>query len=218
MNNESSAYDKKARLNFERNLYYCPIEITNTMKKNLLALLLIFVSGNVCNGQFYKSLLPSPEFSNALEKIVLDFRLNFSSIQGNSLNNERDAETFESVVKLPGANNCTVYKFHSKVDTSASWQAVMYKGDNYKEAAKIYENVFRQVKKSQIRWIDKSMVGFYGDMQKPEEELKFTESTLRLDLDDKRYKHFEADIEMVSTYDGWEVHLNLQTRHPDDNS
>ena len=92
----------------------------------------------------------------------------------------------------------------------------MYKGDNYKEAARAYENVFRLVKKSQIRWIDKSVVSFDGEMQKPSEELRFTASTLRFGLDDKRYKNFEADIEMVSTYNGWEVHLNLQTKHPDD--
>lgn len=188
------------------------------MKKTLLASLLMILSYSFCNGQFYKSVLPSPEFTSALEKIVLDFRVNFSSIQGNSLTNQSDAETYESVVKLPGAISCFVYKFHSKEDTTASWQALMYKGDSYKDAARTYENVFRMVKKSQVKWIDKSTVGFDGEMQKPAEELKFTVSTLSFSLDDKRYKHFEADVEMVSTYDGWEVHLNLQTRHPDDNS
>lgn len=188
------------------------------MRKNFFALLLLLLCTNFCKAQFYKSLLPSPEFSSALEKIVLDFRLNFSTIQGDSLTNEGEAEMYESTVKLPGASECFIYKYHSKADTTASWQAIMYKGDNYKEASRIYENVFRQVKKTQVRWVDKSMVGFTGEMEKPTEELKFSVSTLHFSLDDKRYKNFEADVEMVSTYNGWEVHLNLQTKHPDDGS
>jgi hypothetical protein len=185
------------------------------MRKPFFTLLLILFTANFCKAQFYKSVIPSPEFSAALEKIVLDFRINFSSIQGSSLDNQGDAETFESTVRLPGAANCIIYKYHSKLDTTASWQGVMYKGDDFKEASRIYENVFRLVKKSQVRWIDKSFAGFSGEMEKPAETLRFTVSTLRFELEDKRYKNFQADIEMVSTYNGWEVHLNLQTKRPD---
>lgn len=186
------------------------------MRKQFFVLLLALLSFNLCKAQFYKSLLPSPEFSTALEKIVLDFRVNFSTIQGNQIAKQTESETYESTVKLPGASECLIYQYHSKADTTASWQAIMYKGDDFKEAARTYENVFRLVKKSQVRWIDKSYVGFNGDMEKPTEDLRFTVSTLQFQLDDKRYKNFEADIEMVSTYDGWEVHLNLQTKNPDE--
>ncbi len=86
----------------------------------------------------------------------------------------------------------------------------MYKGDDFKEAGKIYKNVFRLVKKSQIKWIDKTFVGFTGEMEKPAETLRFTVSTLNFTLEDKRYKNFQADVEMISNYSGWEVHLNLQ--------
>ena len=188
------------------------------MKKTLILLLFIVSCTSFCQAQFYKSVLPSPEFSNALEKIVLDFRINFASIRGNALTSEGEAESYESTVKLPGASECVIYNYHSKADTTASWQAVMYRGDNYKEASRAYENVFRLVKKSQVKWIDKTLVGFSGEMEKPAEQLRFTVSTLRFSLDDNRYKDFEADVEMVSTYDGWEVHLNLQTKHPDDHS
>lgn len=186
--------------------------------RKLLFVLLLLLSAHLCEAQFYKAVLPSPEFSSALEKIVLDFRSNFSTILGASRSTQTDFETYESTVKLPGASECLIYKYHSKADTTASWQGIMYKGDDYKTASKTYENVFRLIKKTQIHWIDKSVVGFSGEMEKPAEELRFTVSTLRFDLDDKRYKHFKADVEMVSTYDGWEVHVNLQTKQPDDHS
>lgn len=179
-------------------------------------LVALFVFGfNFAHAQFYKSLLPSPEFSSALEKIVLDFRLNFKTIQGQSIDKQGEADIFESAAKLPGVSECLIYQYHSDLDTTASWQGIVYKGDDYKEAAKAYENIFKLVKKSQIRWIDKSIVGFGGEMQKPTEELRFTVSTLNFLLDDPRYDKFEAEVEMLTTFNGYEVHLNLQTKKPD---
>lgn len=183
--------------------------------KGFLLALVIFAF-NFCDAQFYKSVLPSPEFSNALEKIVLDFRLNFKTIQGDSLSKETGVDIYASTVKLPGASECVIYHYHSLLDTTASWQALMYRGEDYKEAARTYQNVFRMVKKSQVKWIDKSLVGFSGEMQQPKDDLRFAASTLKFDLEDRRYKHFQATVEMVSTYSGWEVHLNLETKKPDE--
>ena len=157
-----------------------------------------------------------PEFSDALEKIVLDFRLNFKTIKGDNILKQAEVETYESTVKLPGASECIIYNFHSLLDTTASWQALMYRGEDYKEAARTYENVFRLVKKSHVRWIDKSYIGFSGEMQPAKEDLKFAVSTLNFALDDRRYKKFLAEVELVSTYSGWEVHLNLETKKPDE--
>lgn len=185
------------------------------MKKYILLSLLATLTFNFCNAQFYKTALPSPEFSTALQKIVLDFRVNFASIQGTAIVQQSEAEIYESTVKLPGATDCVIYKYHSKADTTASWQAIMYRGDDYKEASKVYENVFKQVRKTRIQWIDKSIVGFSGEIEKPSESLRFSVSTLRLELDDNRYKLFMADIELLTNYNGWEVRVNLQTKRPD---
>jgi hypothetical protein len=185
------------------------------MIKKLLVLLFISATAKVCDAQFYKSFAPSPEFSSALEKIVLDFRFNFETIKGNIISELDDVRMFESTVKLPGANECIIYYFNSMVDTTASWQAVMYRGHDYKEAARMYQNVFRLVKKSQVHWIDKSSIGFAGELETPKEELRFATSTLNFKLEDERYKKFKAEVELISTYGGWEVHLNLHSKKPD---
>ena len=185
------------------------------MKRPVFALLLTCFIFNFCDAQIYKSIAPSPEFGIALQKIVLDFRNNFSNIQGNNISEQGEADLYESTIKLPGALECVIYNFHSKADTTASWQGIMYRGDDYREASRTYENVFRIVKKSQVKWIDKSYIGFSGTLEKPSEDLRFKVSTLRFLLDDNRYKKFSADVEIVSTYDGWEVRLNLQTRKED---
>ena len=166
--------------------------------------------------QFYKSIIPSPEFTKTLEKIVLDFRFNYNNIKGNSLMQEGGTETFESSIKLPGSQDCSITYYSSKVDTSASWQAILYKGSNYQEAVRIYQNIFRLVKKSHLNWIDRSLMRFTGSLEPAKEEIGFATSILQLDVEDVRYKKFAAEIELVSnSYDSFEVHLNLQNRKND---
>ncbi|HEX8459792.1 MAG TPA: hypothetical protein VF623_00115 [Segetibacter sp.] len=182
------------------------------MKTKLSIVLLFILTSAISNAQFYKAVLPSPEFTTALEKVVLDFRFNFENIKGSSLADEGDVRTFESSVNLPGAKQCLIRYFNSLQDTTASWQAIMYDGEDYKEAKKVYENAFRLVKKSQIKWIDKSLKGFTGELEAPKEAVRFTLSTLNFDLDDEKYKWILAEVEMVSTYSGWVVHLNLHAK------
>ncbi len=162
------------------------------MTKRIFLFLVIIVSNHLCKAQFYKSFLPSAEFSAALEKIVVDFRVNFKTIQGNSLLQQSESEVYESTVKLPGSEDCVIYNYHSVKDTSASWQAVMYRGTDFNDAANTYKNVFKLVRKSHITWIDKSSAGFTGELEPPREDVRFAVSTLRFNLNDRRYKNFEA--------------------------
>ena len=91
----------------------------------------------------------------------------------------------------------------------------MYDGEDYEEAKKIYINTFRLVNKSRIRWIDRSIAAFNGEMEKPDGNITFSTSMLQLNVSDPRYKNFFAEIEMTSGYNGWEVHLNLHSKKDD---
>ena len=101
------------------------------------------------------------------------------------------------------------------MDTTASWQAIMYDGDSYDQAVKVYKNTYRLVQKSRIKWVDRSIVSFVGEMEKPDENVSFATSLLQLNVTDPRYRNFYANIELTSSYSGWEVHLNLHSRKDD---
>lgn len=178
----------------------------------MIPALLFLILATTSHSQFYKSVLPSPDFSQALEDVILDFRTDYRNIQGDRLEGGAEIDVFESLAKLPGSIHCTILRFRSAKDTTAGWQAIMYDGDDFKEAARIYENTFRLVKKSRIKWIDRSLVNFAGDLQKPNTDLRFTSSTLSLQLEDERYKDFEALVELQSTYIGYTVALSLHKK------
>jgi hypothetical protein len=186
------------------------------MRKQLVVTTVFLLSVTFSDAQFYKTLIPSPDFSIALEKVVSDFRYNFKHIISDSLSGLGESETYRSSVKLPGAVDCFIYKFHSAKDTTASFQALMYDGDDYKEAVRIYKNTFRLVSKSKIQLIDKSVISFGGNLEEPTEDVRFTVSTLQLNTPDYRYNKFRGEVELISTFSGWKVHLNLHNVKADE--
>ncbi|MBI3884002.1 MAG: hypothetical protein HY305_07310 [Sphingobacteriales bacterium] len=124
-------------------------------------------------------------------------------------------EAYNSKVSLPGAIHNVIYRFHSSIDTTASWQAIFYEGDNYEAAAKAYKNLYKLIKNSSVKWVDNSQIGFSGQLMPPRESLRFTLSTLTLDVVDRLYRTFVIEIEMINSFESWEVHMNLQNKRND---
>ena len=185
------------------------------MKKTTTLLFLFLCAFQFTQAQFFKPGKPSEAFSDSLSIIVLDFKKNFSTIEGKQLASQGEMDVYRSKVSIPGAIHCAVYRFHSLEDTTASWQAIMYEGESYEEAVKIYKATFNNLVKSKMKWVDKSTISFMGELEVPDENIRFTVTPLRLSIIDLPYRRFWGEIELTSTYDGWEVHLNLHNKKSD---
>jgi len=185
------------------------------MKKTLLTTFLCIVVF-LSHAQIIKPAIKANNaFADSLTEIVTDYSNNFKNIQGDLLPAEIDADTYLSKIGLPGATGCVIKRYHSVVDNSASWQAVLFTSDSYEEAVKYYKKVFTQIKKIKVKGINSSTGVFEGTMEKLDENVRFSVSSLRLKTPDFRYRNFAADIELVNNYDGWEVHLNLYKKKKD---
>lgn len=179
-----------------------------------LAVLIIF--SNSVRSQLVKNPLPASQFSESLNKVVTDFRTNYRGIQGEPLSPEGETDVFRSNVKLPGSVSSVILRFHSKIDTTASWQAVMFQGDTYEKALKAYRHTSRLLNRSRVNLTGNTPVGFSGKLNEPEANVTFASSAFKLDTEDPHYSKFYAEIEMVNTgFDSWEVRLNLHNRRAD---
>jgi len=183
--------------------------------KKIKLLIFSFFAFACVQAQLIKPTPKTNPFEDSLSKVVLDFKNNFTNLQSDRLPVEIDADTYQSNICLPGATHCIVMRYHSVVDNSASWQAILYTGENYEEAVKVYKNVFGQIKKTKVKGIDSSPASFEGAIENPDENVRFTVSSLRLKAEDNRYTNFAADVELMNNYDGWEVHLNLYKKKKD---
>ncbi len=179
---------------------------------------IIFFSLLSCSTQFSqaqflkKTATPGSSFSDSLSKIVLDFKNNFSRIQAAALPEQPEVETYLSKICLPLSAHCVIYRYHSVQDKTGSWQAVMYAGESFEEAMKVYKNTFNQIKKTTVNGIANKPAPFEGEMENPDENVSFAVSSLRLKTEDKIYKNLVAEIELSNSYEGWEVHLNIYSK------
>ena len=184
-------------------------------KTLLLSLALLFIT--TVHAQFSIKPAPSPAFSENLSKITRAFRNNYYAVQGDKLSSQDDMDVYSSAVVLPGAQHCVIYRFHSKTDTTASWQGIMYAGDNYKQALKIYKDNCKLVNRCKINLEGSAAAVFTGKIDQPESDLRFVSSVFSLNTKDAAYDQFYAEVELVNlNFDQWEVRLNLQNKKDDD--
>ncbi|MEO7768624.1 MAG: hypothetical protein ABIS01_14435 [Ferruginibacter sp.] len=185
------------------------------MKKTFTYLLIFLLAFHCSNAQFYKSFLSSGAFSDSLSIIVQDFKNNFLAIEGNQLTTQAEMEVYQSKATVPGALHSAIFRFHSLTDPTASWQAIMYESESHEEAMKIYKNTVRQLLTSKMKWADNRIVSFTGKLEVPRENPAFAVTTLKLNIPDKAYRIFFAEVELTNSYYGWEVHLNLHNKRDD---
>lgn len=184
------------------------------MRKSLSLLLAMQLMLSLSYGQFVKKEIPST-FSLSLASIIENYPNNYRLIQGELLQPDEDRDIFKSTLELPGATDCVIYRFHSKEDTTASWQGILYEGEEFKEAVKVYKNCFRNLKQTKFK-VGISHYSLDGEMENPSEELRFTTSTLRPVTYSGLYNNFMAEVEMINSITGWTVRLNLHSRKNDD--
>ena len=185
---------------------------SSPMKKLTACCLFIIGLTYSCTAQFYKSLLPNDAFADSLAIIVQDFNSNFTNIEGKLFETTNDMDVYRSKTVLPGALHCSIYRSHSKEDLSASWHAIMYEGENYDRALKMYKQIVREVKKSNISKTTEEQVFFIGEMENPKPSVRFTVTTLKLKINEEIFQNFYAEIELVGSFDGWMVQLNLHNK------
>jgi len=187
------------------------------MKKNIFVFIAFLLCSGGCYSQSLKSIVPTPGFSDALGKIVLDFRFGYHTIQVDSLYTPQNGyEEYGSSIILPGSTDNEILRFHSVEDTTASFQSTFYQGDDYNEAVKSYKSCIHLLKKSLFKWFDKTIVSFGGKEEEPDPNLSFASTTLRVtNIEDKRYKNFCAEVEMAGDVNGWKVHINFEVKNLD---
>lgn len=157
----------------------------------------------------------SNDFTSGIVEVVQNFGNNFRNIQGDPLPAEEQRDIYRSLVTLPGSLQNVIYRFHSKEDTTASWQSLLFSGEGYDNAVKAYKNACRNLGKTRIIF-PSGTTGFSGKINNPDPSLNFTTSLFRLDTEEPAYQNFYAEVELINTgLESWDVQLNLHSRKED---
>jgi hypothetical protein len=151
-----------------------------------------------------------------IDAVLQDFPNNLRHISGELVMAEGEFENYASVLILPDVQDCIVTRWHSKRDTTASWQAKMFSSDDYDAAEKQYRRLYTQLKACHMTLADSSMILLEGDWKPAKDGAAFTTSTLRLKTDDWRYREVKIDLELIYQLADWAVQINIVSKRPDD--
>ena len=154
-------------------------------------------------------------FSRVMEAVLHDFPNNYRNITGDLVLDQAEIENYASLVQLPGASECIITRYHSEEDTTASWQAKMFRGEDFKEVAQRYKDLYKQLKGCYLRLVDGSLIFLDAEWEAPTEEKPFVMSTLRLITGDHRYKEMKVDLEMVYELSEWTININVTGKKDD---
>ncbi len=155
-------------------------------------------------------------FPSAIDSVLRDFPHNLRHITGPLVLAEGEFENYASLVGVPDAQSCVVTRYHSADDTTASWQAKMYSGDNFDEANRQYQQLFRQLKTCYVKLVDGSIIYLEGQWEPAKDGASFTTSTLRLMTGDWQYKEVKVELELVYLLADWAVNINIVSKRRDD--
>ncbi|GGA89659.1 hypothetical protein GCM10011511_11120 [Puia dinghuensis] len=155
-------------------------------------------------------------FPAVIDSVLKDFPNNLRNITGQLVLAQGEFENYASVVELPGAESCIITRWHSFDDTTASWQAQMFRSEHFSEASGRYHALFRQLQGCYLKLVDGSKFYLAGDWEPAKEEAPFTTSTLRLRTGDERYKEVKVEVELVFLVTDWAVHINIVSKKRDD--
>lgn len=184
------------------------------MKKIMFALVALTAATGAFSQTSYAS-FKDESFSKVMEAVVHDYPNNYRNISGDLVLEQAEIDNYVSLVQLPGASECVVTRYHSLEDTTASWQAKMFRSEDFKEASQRYKELYRQLKGCYLRLVDGSILYMNAEWESPTEEKPFVMSTLRLATGDDRYKEMKIDLEMVYQFPEWTININVSGKKKD---
>jgi len=155
-------------------------------------------------------------FHAVIDSVLRDFPNNLRNITGDLVLAQGEFENYASTVELPGAESCIITRWHSTEDTTAAWQARMYKGQDFTEASRLYRESFRRLNGCYLKLVDGSKFFLAGDWEPAKEEAPFTTSTFRVQTGDERYQEVKVEVELVFLVTDWAVNVNIVSKKRDD--
>lgn len=185
------------------------------MKKLTNLLLAVMVMSLSVHAQFRIDKDPPPGFVKAVETILGDFPYNYRHITGDLVEATGDWHQYASTVNLPGSEACLVGLYHSELDTTASWQALMFRSETFGKAAAAYKHLYQHLKLCKLRMVDGSVYYLDGDYEEALEDVDFTTSALRVETADERFKEFHIELELLYKLDEWVVNVNMVSKKKD---
>jgi hypothetical protein len=185
-------------------------------EKTLTLLIVVFTVFTPGHAQL-RNLNNSPEFRNALDKVMADYGNRFRNIKGGSVIDNPESSEYESTVKLPGAEECTVVQMRNTKHETAAWQALMLSTDDYEAASKKYRQLYNQLQNIPVHLDDGGRNYIVkGELDKPSDEKKIISTIFNLTPETTLSQKLHIELSMAYELMQWKVRITIYDKEEDE--
>lgn len=159
----------------------------------------------------------SPEFRQALDKIMADYCNRFRNLKGESVIDNPESSEFESTVKLPGSEECTVVQMRNTKNETAAFQALMLSTGDYEAASKKYKQLYNQLHNTSVR-LDNGgkQYSIKGELDKPSDEKKIISTIFNLVPETVLNQKLHIELSMAYELMEWKVRITIYDKEEDE--
>ena len=160
------------------------------------------------------SLRTAPLIKSDIEKVVRDITQGLDNVRGDTILQSANSVTFYSKIIPAGARDCfvTVYGYpHSPI-----WQATMFEGDDFEEAAAKYKGYFRQLAGTYIALYDRTSYKLTGEYDVPDEGRAFASSILQFADAGKQVSRLSVEVGLNYSFPVWKVSMLVYEKAADE--
>lgn len=151
-----------------------------------------------------------------IRKIIRDYPHQFGSLQGNIIEENPQATSYECTFKVTGAENSSITKYSSNKRKVYSWQALMLTTDDFEIAKKKFRALFSQFNQLGVKMDYGETFYLGGKYETPVEEKKFNSVILMFENPDRNTHRMKLEISMQYELLEWKVRVLIYEHERDD--
>jgi len=152
---------------------------------------------------------------NDFQKIMAEYPEHFETIRGEIINQNPQTIEYASQLKLGDAEDCIITKYSSGNKPVYSWQALMFRSEDFEAASKKYKWVFNQLKGMNIFYV-KDQYTLKGSFEEASESRKFTNSILTPVAPPEPLIKLKIDVALQFEFPEWKVKLLVYEKERED--
>ena len=179
----------------------------------LLLFLMFVLFGSSASAQ-----LKSPQdnaFQADVENVILDYPNSFQHYIGNEIVNNPQSTDYSSLLKIRGAEECTITKYPSKKRNRYSYQAVMLSTEDFEKAKQTFDTYYIRLNKVSFHFANQPY-NLTGEYQQPAEEKKFTTAVFSVSPTEENVKHLKVELLMEYALTEWKIKLLVYEKERED--
>jgi hypothetical protein len=180
------------------------------------SLFLLFLLVLTCSSA--SAQLKSPQdnaFQADVENVILDYPNSFQHYIGNEIVNNPQSTDYSSLLKIRGAEECTITKYPSKKRNRYSYQATMLTTDDFEKAKQTFDSYYNRLNKVSFRFANQAY-NLAGVYEQPAEEKKFTSTAFSVTPTEEGVKQLKVELLMEYAITEWKVRLLVYEKERED--